>query len=406
MITTEKPILGIAPAAVQPRWDALLHQTATPLHFIAADEAPQLTAALNMPERWALIFCDDRVYLDGDLAPRLAAVTAPLVILKARERSFSWARVQERGIADVVDDDDAAHLAAVIARELRRSAHTAQLAFAAVDYIGLRARQTAGTAARPTDELTRARIKTLMDAGGLVLQFQPIVALNPREPQHNMFEVLLRLRDERGELLLPGEFLPVVAEAGWMPKLDVWIVHKTIATLREMQTVGARESMLFINLAPQTLAAPEALTQIGAAIAAAPLSPGSLVIELGRVGLGTASTGLETLTAALRAGRHGLLIETTDCAECERLAAAYPDTLRYLKLGPRAIRAELDGAFTPTAPQRVIACAKAAGMQVIALAIDDAAVLPKLVALGVDAIQGYFAGMPYEELIYPVLYRL
>jgi EAL domain-containing protein (putative c-di-GMP-specific phosphodiesterase class I) len=45
-------------------------------------------------------------------------------------------------------------------------------------------------------------------------------------------------------------------------------------------------------------------------------------------------------------------------------------------------------------------------MRVIALAVDNAALLPMLFSAGVDAIQGHFISMPYQNLMYPSIQRV
>jgi EAL domain-containing protein (putative c-di-GMP-specific phosphodiesterase class I) len=47
------------------------------------------------------------------------------------------------------------------------------------------------------------------------------------------FEVLLRLRDENGQILPPGNFIPAAERYGLMPSLDRWVITHALQTLAQ-----------------------------------------------------------------------------------------------------------------------------------------------------------------------------
>ena len=113
-----------------------------------------------------------------------------------------------------------------------------------------------------------------------MLEFQPIISLSTHEEHRSMFETLVRLKDDTGKLLMHREFLSVLESAGWMTKIDLWILRPALATLQEMQEGGAQDAVLFINVATETLSSTETAKALGAFISAARLARGSLVIEV------------------------------------------------------------------------------------------------------------------------------
>ena len=64
------------------------------------------------------------------------------------------------------------------------------------------------------------------------MAYQPIVDLSTREV--GSYEILLRMRDTNGELILPGEFLPAAERFGLAKKIDGWVITQAIHTLADL----------------------------------------------------------------------------------------------------------------------------------------------------------------------------
>src|SRR5690606_18426097 len=62
------------------------------------------------------------------------------------------------------------------------------------------------------------RFKHALDDGRFLFHYQPIVRL--ADGQVMGYEALLRLQDEEGRIVSPGEFLPVAEQAGRMRQVD------------------------------------------------------------------------------------------------------------------------------------------------------------------------------------------
>ena len=66
-------------------------------------------------------------------------------------------------------------------------------------------------------------------------------------------ELLLRMRDKRGEYVSPGVFVPLAERVGMMPKIDLWVVQHALAELGSRRDLFGRIAFN-INLSNQTLA--------------------------------------------------------------------------------------------------------------------------------------------------------
>jgi diguanylate cyclase (GGDEF)-like protein/PAS domain S-box-containing protein len=91
-----------------------------------------------------------------------------------------------------------------------------------------------------------ARIRDALRLNQFVLYYQPVVRLSTREVDH--YEVLLRLPEPDGSLILPGEFLGVAEQFHLMPAIDRWV---TESALRELTADAGLH--LFVNLSGQSL---------------------------------------------------------------------------------------------------------------------------------------------------------
>lgn len=423
-----KQILCIYPEPVELRIHALLNRQGMAVDLTEVSLAETLRSALERPSWWDLILCDAQACDDLDIPAALARIKdrldASLVLLKTPESRLSPAEGYRRGAADVVQRGDLDHLLTVCERELKNCAARKQLrgllfsSISGADTSGsvvlpsitdlsktLRVRQERafgemGSEADAVQSRDPARIRSLIDAGGLTLEYQPILSLRTDHEQRNMFETLVRLVDERGRLLLPESFLPVVAAAGWMGKIDLWIFRQALAVLEEMQSGGGRDAVLFVNLATETLLDDQLVKAIGTFVSAAHVAPGSVVVEVHKTAVTDAVDGLGQLMSMLQSNRHGLLVEDMRFDDSAFLSA-HQGLVTHVKLDRSVIQGLAAGPASQAALTSFVRRAHQDDVQVIALAVENAALLPKLFAAGVDAIQGNLMSMPYHELVYP-----
>ena len=129
--------------------------------------------------------------------------------------------------------------------------------------------------------LTIETLKTLvsdgLDKDKFELDFQPIISL--RGEDEGQFEVLLRLQDEDGNVLQPGQFMGPAEEAGLLRKIDRWVVFQSIKQLARQREAGGR-ARLFINVSHKTLADEEFLPWVSVSLKASRLTSDSIVFQL------------------------------------------------------------------------------------------------------------------------------
>ena len=94
------------------------------------------------------------------------------------------------------------------------------------------------------------RVRSWINQGRLVLFAQPIVAAQSSQDEAGelAFEILSRLRDDRGELVLPGVFLTIAAELGLMAQIDRQVVTAVFDHFSTRPEQLARVRKCAINL--------------------------------------------------------------------------------------------------------------------------------------------------------------
>ncbi|MGE8280895.1 MAG: EAL domain-containing protein [Stenotrophomonas sp.] len=108
---------------------------------------------------------------------------------------------------------------------------------------------------RQDDETTRRqgemewvnRLRWAMEQDRLLLDYQEIISLTDEQSPTNI-ELLLRLRDEDGAIVLPGAFLPAAERYGLMPAIDRWVIQKALSNFTRLHPTAQTLGTCAINL--------------------------------------------------------------------------------------------------------------------------------------------------------------
>lgn len=108
---------------------------------------------------------------------------------------------------------------------------------------------------------------------------QPIFALqNPEERPH--YEVLVRLLEADGTLVMPGQFLPTAERFGLAPQVDRLVFDELYDFLTANPSLTETSSAFSINLSGASISENELLSHIIATIRNGPVPPGLLHFEV------------------------------------------------------------------------------------------------------------------------------
>ncbi|MFM2485094.1 EAL domain-containing protein [Celerinatantimonas yamalensis] len=171
----------------------------------------------------------------SDIAQRIAALCRgwlKLDGLKIRLRSHvGWTNVQEK--VDLLYGE------ALLSQAYLALNHAIDKQHRVCQYLP---NQQADSKARLSLE---ARLRRAIDSEQLFLYFQPQFTLADRRLVGA--EVLVRWRDQDGNMISPGEFIPLAEQTGLIARLDHWVFERAIEMLAGWQSHLPKDFRLSVN---------------------------------------------------------------------------------------------------------------------------------------------------------------
>ncbi len=250
--------------------------------------------------------------------------------------------------------------------------------------------------ARQSEMESIPRLTSALDAGRFELDAQPIVALDPanRAPAH--YELLVRLRDEAGQRIPPGAFIPAAERYGLMPQVDRWVIGTAFAELarRLENRVGAGiDEVWAINLSGTSIAAAETLSYVLEQFDAHAIPPGAICFEITETAVMTDLTRAVAFIERLR--EIGCRFALDDFGR-GMSSFAYLKNLHvdYVKIDGTFVRDLTDGPVAAALVRSINDVGHAVGALTIAEMVEDDATLEILREIGVDFVQGFLLAKP------------
>ena len=241
------------------------------------------------------------------------------------------------------------------------------------------------------------RVKDAMREERLVLFYQPIVDLRSGRPAHH--EVLIRMRDRDGMLILPGLFLPAAERSGLMSRVDGYVLARALRALASNPLLN-----LFVNVSGSSLGDERFLADMGESVAAAALEPGRLGFEITETAAVADLGGVRRWVTRLK--ELGCLFALDDFgtgfSSFDYLRSLPVD---FVKLDGSYVRGLGTDATSRVLVTAISTAAHAFGKEVIAEQVERASVALILEELGVEYGQGYYWGKPAPEPAAPAATR-
>lgn len=239
----------------------------------------------------------------------------------------------------------------------------------------------------------QSELKAAIDRGEFTLYYQPSFLLKTGELEG--FEALVRWEHPILGLIPPDRFIPLAEETGLIVPLGRWVLWEATRQLAAWQSVpGAAELTMAINISARQMREVGLAEDIGAAIAAAGLTPGQIVIEVTEGTLIHNSTEVASILHRLKA--TGVRIAIDD------FGTGY-SSLSYLQDLPIDIL-KIDKAFvsptvardddSPSLVGAILNLARTLGLSSVAEGIERPEQLALLETSGCDTGQGFLWAPP------------
>lgn len=238
------------------------------------------------------------------------------------------------------------------------------------------------------------RLQSALEKDRFFLVWQPIQRLSS-DGEIRDFEVLLRLRDEEGNVVAPGSFLPAAERFGLIREIDHWVLEKVIAWLAENQADADQLDRISINLSGVTMSEPGFKDHVIALLEQHRISAEKLCFEVTETATITHLDIAKDLMESLRArGCHFAL----DDFGMGVSSFAYLNSLPVdcIKIDGTFVRDMESNEVHAAMVRSINDIAHTMGKETVAEFVENIGLLKTLREIGVDFAQGYGIGKPVD----------
>lgn len=239
------------------------------------------------------------------------------------------------------------------------------------------------------DEMVRKTI----DEDRFYLVYQPVLSLNGKAGGH--YEVLLRILDEGGRVVLPGQFLSMAEKSPMIMEIDRRVIQSALQTLADNLKEGGNTS-LFIKLSGETIGDPQLPEWIRLQLQEHDLPSDAVIFEIPESVAVNKPNETLAFTKAVQAFGCLLAIEHFGYAN-------KPDIIKglsvdFLKIDGSLINNLASSKNNQEKVRSIVNFARSTNALCIAEHVDDAQCLVMLWKYNIDYIQGNLIKEPGKEL--------
>ncbi len=250
------------------------------------------------------------------------------------------------------------------------------------------------------DELTR-RHTEMMRAAGITgalqedrfrIYCQPIVALSPKKKESLHYELLIRLTDPQGDLIMPASFIPAAERYGLMSNIDRWVIRTAFHSYND---IFGKDSgvQIAINLSGNSLNDDSLLDFIKGEIDSTKIDPATICFEITETAAISNLDHVSQLILELK--KVGCRFALDDFGS-GLSSFAYLKNLPvdYLKIDGSFVQDMIDDTIDHAMVEAINQVGHIMGIGTIAECAESDEVVEMLRELGVDYAQGYAMGSP------------
>ena len=246
---------------------------------------------------------------------------------------------------------------------------------------------------RHSEMLWVAKLSEAMEHGRLELYGQSIQPVHADSKTSRWFEILLRLRNEKGQLVPPGAFIPAAERYNLMPAVDRWVISHAFEFVCHQIEGSDCPLRVSINLSGASLNQDDTAAFILKQAGACGLDPACICFEI------TETAAISNLTRAYRlmhdlkaAGFRFALDDFGSGVSSFNYLKNLP--VDYLKIDGSFVRDMLTDSVDQAMVEMINQIGHVMGIQTIAEYVESGEILQRLEQLGIDFAQGFHLHRP------------
>lgn len=239
------------------------------------------------------------------------------------------------------------------------------------------------------------RLHMALEENRFCLYAQEIASLGHVVTSGGHVEILLRLHDESGRMILPDSFIPAAERYGLMTSLDRWVVENVFKIIAECMTRQDPRPMAMcaINLSGNTIGDDDFLIFLRQQFVTYAVPPEMICFEI------TETSAISNLASAIKfinelkdLGCHFSLDDF--CAGMSSFAYLKHLPVDFLKIDGSFVRDMLDDPINRAMVEVINHIGHVMGKRTIAEFVETPQIEQALLEIGVDYAQGYIIQRP------------
>lgn len=244
------------------------------------------------------------------------------------------------------------------------------------------------------------QIQEAMETGRAHLLYQPIVKLHGES--HEMFQVLLRIRDEKDEPVPVNQLFPVTQGTQLALKLDYWIIAQSLRVLKEHRGNSKQSTRFFVQLSQTAIEDDNLAKYIIKTTKAAKISHDAIIYQIDEMDANSHLKQVMKLVKDLRVEHIKLAINRFGSGLAgknlfEHLTA---EDVPYIRVDGQLIIQDLVKDGDSSKLEQIITLAKENKRTTIVPMIEEAQTLAQIWPLGIDYVQGFYLSPPSANLYF------
>ncbi len=238
-------------------------------------------------------------------------------------------------------------------------------------------------------------IKLALEQNRFLLHYQRVepIEQSPGQTRQTHCELLIRMRDRDGKLVLPGSFIPAAERYNLIGELDRWVIREACRHCQEHMSLPGGAHHLALNLSGNSLTDSTLATYIRKCLNEYRVPPSSLCFEITET---AAIANHDIALVFIREVREmGCSFALDDFGVgLSSLAYLKSFPVDYLKIDGRFVRDIADDPVSYTMVSAIHQLGQVMGIQTIAECVENETILDRLRQIGVNYAQGYLLHRP------------
>lgn len=245
-----------------------------------------------------------------------------------------------------------------------------------------------------------ARINEALEFDHFVLYAQQIKSLKNSAGSQLHYEMLIRMRDNDGNIIPPGAFLPAAERYGLMGKLDRWVIEHVLELLTDNPSFVDKVHCVSINLSGQSVTCADFLGFIVAQLKKCSFGADKICFEITEtLAISNFSAAVDFISVLRGIGCHFALDDFGSGLSSFGYLKNLP--VDYLKIDGMFVKDIVDNPIDYAMVKSINDIGHVMGMKTIAEFVENNEIEALLDKIGVDYVQGNSIGVPeaFDELI-------